>query len=247
MQRFLWEMPVSAFPIGAEREDGAAPSKAGDGAPALVVRDLRRKYGPREVLRGVNLTLEPGQSVLVSGANGAGKTTLLRCVTGVIAPHEGSISLFGLDPEKERRACQRRIGYLPAGDRAVYARLTVRKNLDFWARIAFVPRRERAAAVDSALRAFGLDELSDRRADRLSMGQRQRVRLAMAFLHSPDLVLLDEPDTSLDPDGVQLLREAADEALARGAACLWCGPTGARETVTTDLTYAFADGVLERA
>jgi len=101
--------------------------------------------------------------------------------------------------------------------------------------------------VDSALRAFGLEELSDRRADRLSMGQRQRVRLAMAFLHSPDLVLLDEPDTSLDPDGLRMLREAADEALGRGAACLWCGPTGARETVTTDLTYAFADGVLEAA
>jgi heme ABC exporter ATP-binding subunit CcmA len=236
-------MHVSAAPIAPETTvTETVPDQA-----ALLIQELKRNFGEREVLRGVDLSVGPGESVLVSGANGAGKTTLLRSITGVISPNEGSISMFGLDAAAHRRECQRRMGFLPAGDRAIYARLTVRKNLDFWSRISFVPRKRRAAAIDGAMEAFGIADLHDRRADRLSMGQRQRVRLAMAFLHSPDLVLLDEPDTSLDEDGLETLSAAVDDALARGAACLWCGPTGGRRAIATTRSYVIIDGLLEPA
>jgi ABC-2 type transport system ATP-binding protein len=238
-------MQVSALPIQAEATEARAETSVQPAA--LSLSGVSRRYGDREVLRNVDLEVFPGESVRVSGANGAGKTTLLRLVTGVIDPHAGSISLFGLDVESHRRECQRRIGFLPAGDRAIYARLTVRKNLDFWARIALLPRRRRAGAVDAALASFGLEELADRRADRLSMGQRQRVRLAMTFLHSPDLILLDEPDTSLDEDGLVVLRQAAADAVARGAACLWCGPTAGRNAITSDRAYVISNGLLGAA
>jgi heme ABC exporter ATP-binding subunit CcmA len=246
IQRFLCEMNVSALPI-AEGEATAAATEPGPDDAALLVSGLTRRFGTREVLRGVDLAIAPGESVLVSGHNGAGKTTLLRLITGVIAPDAGSITMFGLDAQEQRRECQRRIGLLPAGDRAIYARLTVRKNLDFWARISFVPRKRRPAAIDAALAAFDIEELHDRRCDRLSMGQRQRVRLAMAFLHSPDLLLLDEPDTSLDENGLETLSGAVDDALARGAACLWCGPTGGRKAIASSRSYVITDGLLEPA
>jgi ABC-2 type transport system ATP-binding protein len=132
--------------------------------------------------------------------------------------------VHGLDPAAARREVQRRVGYLSAGGTALYARLTAAQHLRLWARLAFVPReaipRRAAAVIDE----FGLRDILGRRMDRLSQGQRQRVRLALAFLPEPDLLLLDEPETSLDADGRQRLRGALDAARDRGAAAIWCAP-----------------------
>jgi ABC-2 type transport system ATP-binding protein len=243
---FCW-MAVTGYPIGVERDREAPPGGHGSARESLVMRGVSRSYRARPVLRGVDLTVNRGESVLVTGPNGSGKTTLLRLVTGVITPEAGSISLFGRDTRAHRGQSRRGIGFLPAGDRAIYARLTVRNNLEFWARIAFVPRADRRAMVDRALRDFGLEELAGCRADRISMGQRQRARLAMAFLHEPGLILLDEPDTSLDEDGLRLLRTAGQAALSRGASVLWCSPTGGREVLGADNAYVIAGGRLEPA
>jgi len=242
-------MPTTTYrPAGIQLNGDGGPGELGARRDCLLVmRGITRRYGARTVLRDADLQLGRGESLLVTGPNGCGKTTLLRVAAGVITPHGGSLSLFGLDPQERRRDCQRRIGFLPAGDRAVYARLTVRQNLDFWASIAFVPRRERRAVAERALRRFELEEMADRRTDRLSMGQRQRARLAMTFLHQPELVLLDEPDSSLDEDGLHLLRTAVGETLERGGSVLWCAPTGSRKTLPCDRAYVLADGSLEPA
>ena len=185
----------------------AAPTEAtalharADPAP-LAARGLTRRYGARTVLEDLHLTLEAGEVALVEGSNGAGKTTLLRIAAGLLTPDDGYMSAFGLDPVYDREGYSRRIGLLSAGDRGLYARLTVTQNLEFFAALALVPRRARGAAIERALTRFTLEPLAQSRVDRLSTGQRQRVRLAGAFLHDPSVVLLDEPAASLDEDGV---------------------------------------------
>jgi ABC-2 type transport system ATP-binding protein len=191
----------------------------------------------------VDLTVPPATLAWLGGSNGAGKTTLLRVVCGLIRPHAGSVSLGGLDPERDRREFQTRIGYLPAGNGALYARLTVSDNLRFWAGMAMLPRAARDQAIERSLARFGLDELAPRRVDRLSMGQRQRVRLAAAFLHDPELVLLDEPHTSLDPEGIDLLRNALHDVRDSGGSAIWCSPT-LDETIDFDLPLEVRDGLV---
>ena len=162
-----------------------------------VTKMWGRKPGNR-VIDDLNLTLEPGTLTWIGSSNGVGKTTLLRVLAGLIGPTEGHVRVFGLHPEHDRRAYQQHLSFLPATSTGLYARLSVRKQLDYTARLIFVPRERRTELIEEALRRFSLLDLAKHRVDRLSMGQRQRVRLAMTFIKQPDLVLLDEPRNSLD-------------------------------------------------
>lgn len=195
------------------------------GAALLSLREISKRWGKNQVLERVSLGLGPGELVWLGGRNGAGKTTLLRIAGGLIAPDSGDLRLAGLDPERERRAYQRRLGFLSAGNLGLYARLKVTDNLDLFAALALIPARQRGAAVERAIERFDLAELARSRADRLSTGQRQRVRLAVAFLHDPEVVLLDEPHTSLDDEGLAVLRGAIERHVEAGGAALWCSPT----------------------
>jgi ABC-2 type transport system ATP-binding protein len=201
----------------------------------------------RSVLDGIDLRVEPGTAVLLSGRNGAGKTTLLRIASGLIAPDRGSVTVEGLRPEHSRREFNRRICLLAAGGSGLYARLSVRRHLDLMARLALLARPERNAAVDRAIDAFDLNPVAGDRVDRLSMGQRQRVRVAMAFLHDPQLLLLDEPTTSLDSHGVHLLHAAVSRVLVRGGAAIWCEPSGSQAEFLYDRRLVLEEGALHAA
>jgi ABC-2 type transport system ATP-binding protein len=225
-----------------ELEAGSALGGAGEPAAPLVLRDVERRWGRRPVLKGASLRLSAGSVTWLGGPNGAGKTTLLRVAAGLILPHSGSLSLCGLDPERDRRAYQRHLGYLSAGDRGLYARLTVAANLEFWAGIALVPFSRKRRMVDAAWQRFDLGELLDRRVDRLSMGQRQRVRLAMTFLHDPQVVMLDEPHTSLDDAALGLLAAALDELTGRGGSALWCSPAARQLPLRAEVRLLLEDG-----
>jgi len=213
----------------------------------LALTDIERSYQRRPVLRGVSLTLHAGEVAWLGGSNGAGKTTLLRVAVGLVAPDRGTVSLDGLDPLRDRRAYQRRMGFLAAGDRGMYARLTVAQHLRLWSDLALVPAARRDALLARMISAMGLGELIDRRVDRMSMGQRQRMRLAMTFLHEPDVVLLDEPHTSLDEEGLVLLSHELDAHAARGGAALWCSPSLALGELRHDSAQRLVDGRLEAA
>jgi ABC-type multidrug transport system ATPase subunit len=216
------------------------------GRPLLELHDVyhlwRRTTSP--VLDGVSLTLASGEVTWIGGRNGVGKTTLLRIAGGILVPQRGSVSIEGCTPRARRGAYQRRLGYLSAGDRGLYARLRVTQQLDYWARLAYVPRRERHRLVASSITDFGLGSYAHHRVDRLSQGWRQRVRLAMAFLHGPDVLLLDEPRNSLDDEGYAVLIEQVRAAAARGATVLWCSPRGEDRVIEFDRSYTLQGGRL---
>jgi ABC-2 type transport system ATP-binding protein len=214
----------------------------------LVLDDIARAWSGRPILDGASLTLHAGRVSWLGGVNGAGKTTLLRIACGLVAPERGTVSLDGLDPAADREAFQRRLGFLSAGNGGLYARLTVRQHMAMWADLAFVPRARRDEVIAHAAKAMALGELAEQRVDRLSMGQRQRVRIAMTFLHEPDVVLLDEPHTSLDEAGLELLSALIDEHAARGGAMLWCSPSLALSELRHDEAYVLDGGrVREKA
>jgi ABC-2 type transport system ATP-binding protein len=142
------------------------------------------------------------------------------------------------------REYHRRIGFLSAGDRGLYNRVTVEAHLEFWAKLAFVPRSERRRAIDEALTRFGLDDLAKRRAERLSQGQRQRLRLALTLVHRPKVLLLDEPRNSLDEQGLQMLSSAVDDVVARGGAVVCCSPAGEEQPIVFDESLLIEDGRL---
>jgi ABC-2 type transport system ATP-binding protein len=214
----------------------------------LVVRGVTKTWNRKRgvLLQGVDLELEPGMLAALVGPNGAGKTTLLRIMSGLIDPDGGTVTLEGLHPHKERREYQRRLGYLSAHQGGLYARLTVRAHLDLWARLALIPKAEHMRLIEAAVDRFGLRELYRQRVDRLSMGQRQRVRLAMAFLHEPSLVLLDEPRNSLDEDGIGRLLEVLRTFTEAGGTALWCAPTDEGVADVATAVFELADGRLKR-
>ena len=182
----------------------------------------------------------------IGGRNGVGKTTLLRLAAGVLLPQRGSVRIGELIPTSRGGRFRRQIGFLSAGDRGLQARMRVSQQLDYWARLAYVPRSRRAELVADSLERFGLEEFRERRVDRMSMGQRQRIRLAMAFLHEPRVLLLDEPRNSLDDDGYRLLGEQIERAAGGGATVLWCSPRGEDRVLACDTGYTLEDGGLER-
>ncbi len=175
----------------------------------IEARGLGRRFGDRAALNGVELEIAAGESFGLLGANGAGKTTFIRLVTGFLLASEGEIRVDGLSPDRDARAVQARIGYVPETPR-LYPELRVDGFLRFAAGLRGLTGAQRRSAVDRVLSRFGLESVARRLVGNLSKGFRQRVSLAQAFLHEPALVIVDEPTSGLDP----LQREEVRSLLA---------------------------------
>ena len=164
---------------------------------AFEASGVEFSYGSLSVLRGLSLTVERSEIFGILGANGAGKTTLLRMPVGLLSPASGAVRVFGEPPSGPNNA---RIGYMPQQS-ALYQELTARQNVEFFARMYGLARSpERRAAVDRALEWVDLVDRQDDALTRLSGGMRQRVSLAIALVHEPELLILDEPTVGLDPE-----------------------------------------------
>lgn len=186
-------------------------------SPRLRFEGVRRRFGRLAVLKGVSGRVEAGGLLLVTGPNGSGKSTLLRCLAGLLAPDGGTITYGEDEADLDISERRRRVG-LVAPDLSFYSELTVEENLVFFSRLRRVPP-ERGLAV--------LDRLHlplDRMAGALSSGMRQRLRWAWALLHSPRLLLLDEPFQNFDPPGEQTARELLAEHLAAGGLAVVANP-----------------------
>ncbi len=171
-----------------------------DDANVIEVDGLTRHFGERTVLRDVSLTLAPGQTLAVLGRNGAGKSTLLRILATLLRPHGGSVKLFGEPLPRQGWAVRGRIGLL-GHEPLLYRDLTGRENLVYHARL----HRVELERVSELLEAVGMRERADDPVRSLSRGMVQRLTVARAVLHRPELLLLDEPRSNLDPAAGELV------------------------------------------
>jgi heme exporter protein A len=181
---------------------GPAPAGASDRVeqPALRLEGLVRRYGEREALSDVSLSLPAGQTLVVFGPNGAGKTTLLRVLATLLRPHDGEVEVLDRCLPDEAWAVRGRVGLL-GHEPLLYRELTARENLVFHARLHGVG----VARVDEQLVAVRLEERADEPLKNLSRGMVQRAAVARATLHDPELLLLDEPWANLDPAARELV------------------------------------------
>jgi ABC-2 type transport system ATP-binding protein len=164
----------------------------------VEARSLSRRFGERCALDGVTLTIEPGESFGLLGANGAGKTTFIRLVVGTLLPSGGSVTVDGLSPAEHPEQVQSRIGFVPESSQ-LYPELGVRHFLRFCAGIRRLRGDALTSAVERVSARFELGDVLGRPIGHLSKGLQQRVSLAQAFLHEPELLIVDEPTGGLDP------------------------------------------------
>jgi ABC-2 type transport system ATP-binding protein len=199
------------IPASPHNDIGAAP-------PPITVKDLVKSYGPVTAVAGIGFTIASGSRTALLGGNGAGKTTTIAMLLGLILPTSGKISIFGEDMTRHRYRVLHRMNFVSPYVN-LPMRLTVRQNLETFASLYGVARpSERVADLAHELR---LDEFLDRPAGSLSAGQKTRVALAKALINAPELLLLDEPTASLDPDTADWVRaKLRDYQAARGATLL---------------------------
>ncbi len=170
----------------------------------LQISDLRKSYGSREALRGINLEMQRGEFLCLFGPNGAGKSTLLKCIATLLRPSCGTVRVQGYDLKEQPEEYRARLGMV-SHQSFVYQDLTVLENLEFYAALYGVDNpRERSVAL---LDEVNLADRFDMPAANLSRGMQQRLSIARALVNDPELLLLDEPYTGLDEHAASLLRD----------------------------------------
>jgi ABC-2 type transport system ATP-binding protein len=187
---------------------------------AVVIRELRREYDGREVVRGVSLEIREGEIFGLLGPNGAGKTTLLSMVSTRLRPTSGDIWVHGKHAQHDVDAVRRLLNVAPQ-EEALYPSLTGAENLAFFAELYGVPRAARPAAVATALDAVGLTGRQHDRVDTYSGGMRRRLNLGCALVSAPRVVLLDEPTVAVDPQSRAHIFDAVRALRARGTTILY--------------------------
>ena len=176
----------------------------------IKVEHLTRRYGDFMAVDDVSFHIGHGEIVGLLGHNGAGKTTIMKMMTGFLEPTSGSIRIDNFEIGDDTRAIQKRIGYLPENC-PVYPEMTVIDYLDYQATLHGVADHERSTAIARVIRRTALQEKATRPIQTLSRGYRQRVGVAQAILHQPDIVILDEPTNGLDPTQILQMRELIRE------------------------------------
>ncbi|HEY3722552.1 MAG TPA: ABC transporter ATP-binding protein [Acidimicrobiia bacterium] len=196
-------------------ETGRCPAPQG-----LEIEGLRKAYGSRTALDGVDLDVAPGEVLALLGPNGAGKTTLVSIVAGLRRADAGSVRVRGIDVARHPQAARHHIGLAPQ-ETGVYLPLSVRDNLQLFAALAGLRGRTRRDRIDDVADALGLRDLLARRAAELSGGERRRLHTAIALVHRPALVLLDEPTTGADVRTRAEILDLVRDVAAQGSSVLY--------------------------
>ncbi|GAB4141165.1 MAG: ATP-binding cassette domain-containing protein [Planctomycetota bacterium] len=171
----------------------------------IEVERLEKNYGYARALKGISFQVSQGEVIGFLGPNGAGKSTTMKILTGYLLPSGGSARVDGMDVVERSLDVRRRIGYLPEST-PLYGEMRVDEYLRFCAEIRDVPHRERSSAISRAIELCGLERVIGRDIVELSKGYRQRVGLAQAMVHEPEVLILDEPTSGLDPNQIVEVR-----------------------------------------
>ncbi len=174
------------------------PRQLGNGELVIVARDLTRRFGDFTAVDRVSFTIERGEIFGFVGSNGCGKTTTMKMLTGLLPPSEGDALLFGMPVDAHDIAARSRVGYMSQSF-SLYTELTVRQNLDLHARLFHIPAAKAKYRLRELVEQFGLDGYLDQHASDLPLGIRQRLSLAVAVVHEPEMLILDEPTSGVDP------------------------------------------------
>lgn len=186
---------------------------------AVETHGLRKVFGPIVALEGLDLSIERGEVFGLLGPNGSGKTTTIRMLTGLMAPTAGSASVVGCDVAREAERLRRRIGYM-SQKYGLYDDLTVAENIQFYAGLYGLTNPERQQRVREQMDAFQLTARARQLAGTLSGGWKQRLALACATTHRPDMIFLDEPTAGVDPASRRLFWERIYELSSNGTTIL---------------------------
>ncbi len=170
---------------------------------SIQVSHIHKSYGQQRALNGISFAATPGRILGFLGPNGAGKSTTMKIISGSLTPTAGAVAVCGMDVQQDGLKVRRRIGYLPE-DNPLYLDMYVREALAFFAAIHGVPNRQ--TRIGEVITITGLATERHKKINQLSKGYRQRVGLAQAILHDPEVLILDEPTSGLDPNQLQDIR-----------------------------------------
>jgi ABC-2 type transport system ATP-binding protein len=206
--------------------------------PAIRLDGVGKRFGSVTALRGIDLTVERGEVFGFLGPNGAGKSTTIDCMLDYIRPTTGRVEVFGMDAQERSGRVRERVGVLPDGYRT-FSEYTARQHIEF-----ALASKAADDDVDELLDRVGILDAADRVADDFSKGMTQRLMLAMALVGDPDLLILDEPSTGLDPNGVRMMREIVREEAARGTTVFFSSHILDQVERVSDRVGILADGEL---
>lgn len=213
----------------------------------IVVQDVSRAFGAVQAVRAATLRAEPGRVTGLVGPNGAGKTTLLLMLASLLAPDTGTISIGGVDPSVDPLAARRLLGWMPDALGA-WPSLTARETIVTTARLYGIEKPDAATRAQQLLELVGLAELADSPAKVLSRGQKQKLGLARALVHDPQVLLLDEPASGLDPEARVQLRVLLRRLAAEGRTVLISSHILSElEEVVDDAVFLVAGAVVDAA
>ncbi|HKK75350.1 MAG TPA: ABC transporter ATP-binding protein [Saprospiraceae bacterium] len=209
--------------------------------PIITMRDLRKSYGSKEVLHGIDLEITSGQVVGYIGPNGAGKSTTVRILAGLDNQFEGEVTVRGKDIRTDALEIKRHIGYIPE-QTEIYDVLTPREFLQMLGRLQGMEEELIQARMQKMLSYFGMDIHIDDRMDTFSKGMRQKVLLVSGLLHNPEIIFMDEPLSGLDANTVILVKEIIQQLAAQGKTIIYCSHIMDTVEKISDRIVLIADG-----
>ncbi|MCW2262727.1 MULTISPECIES: ABC transporter ATP-binding protein [Sphingobacterium] len=189
--------------------------------PIIRISNLRKSYGSKEILKGINLDIYPGQVIGYIGPNGAGKSTTVKILTGLINDFEGEVFINDIDIKEDPLTVKSQIGYVPE-NAELYEVLTPMEYLDFVGKLYVMEDTLIQQRAQQLLKAFGLEENLNNRMDTFSKGMRQKVLLISGIIHNPQIIILDEPLSGLDANAVIIVKELISLLAKEGKTIFYC-------------------------
>lgn len=211
--------------------------------PIISIRNLEKNYGSKEVLRGINLDIYPGQVIGYIGPNGAGKSTTVKILCGLISDFEGEVLIKGYNIKDEPLIVKSFTGYVPELAE-LYDVLTPKEFLGLMAELYSIPQEVANERINKMMIALGLGNNIDQRMDTFSKGMRQKVLIISGLLHNPDIIILDEPLSGLDANSVIIIKELISKLAEDGKTIFYCSHMMDVVEKVSDRIILINDGVV---